>query len=102
VAFVKTANRTTRVREAIGFLGIRSLTEISIFIKPNFKSADPAAGSAHPDVLYMIVFMLQEIGVKMITFGVLSGIGNSPAEMDRIEVFKRADQMGFKHIVSTN
>ncbi|MFN8489035.1 MAG: hypothetical protein U0350_15720 [Caldilineaceae bacterium] len=51
VAFVKTTARAQGVQQALALLGLSSLANKKIVLKPNFNSADPAPGSTHPDVL---------------------------------------------------
>lgn len=99
VAFVKTTDRATGVRQAIELLGFPSFAGRSIFVKPNLNSADPAPGSTHPDVLHTIVSMLQEKGAFTITVGDRSGMGNTRSVMDQIGIFELAEQMGFNTVV---
>jgi len=99
VAFVKTNNRAEGVRKAIDLLGINPVADKSVFLKPNFNSADPAPGSTHLDVLTTLVTELKGMGARKITVGDRSGMGNTRQVMDQIGVFKLAEDMGFEALV---
>lgn len=99
IAFVKTNNRAEGVRKAIDLLGINPIAGKSVFLKPNFNSADPAPGSTHPDVLIALVTALKGMSAQKITVGDRSGMGDTRQVMDQIGVFKLADEMGFDTLV---
>ncbi len=99
IAFVKTTDRAGGVRQAVELLGINPVAEKSVFLKPNFNSADPAPGSTHPDVLAALVAMLKEMGASKITVGDRSGMGDTRQVMETLGVFRLAEQLGFDTIV---
>ena len=99
VAFVKTRERAAGVRRALALLGVDSLAGKSIFLKPNYNSADPAPGSTHPDVLRALVGWLQDSGAGSITVGDRSGMGGTREVMERLGVFDMAEEMDFDTLV---
>lgn len=99
IAFVKTANRVEGVRQAIDLLGINPVAEKSVFLKPNFNSADPAPGSTHLDVLSSLVMTFKDMGAQQITVGDRSGMGNTRQVMDRLGVSQLANELGFETLV---
>ena len=99
VAFVKTNHRAEGVRQAIDLLGINPVAGKRVFLKPNFNSADPPPGSTHPDVLIALVTKLKEMGAQTIAVGDRSGMGNTRQVMEKIGVFKWAQEMGFDALV---
>lgn len=99
VAFVKTNDRAEGVRQAIDLLGINPVAGKRVFLKPNFNSADPPPGSTHPDVLIALITKLKEMGAQTITVGDRSGMGNTRQVMEKIGVFKWAQEMGFDALV---
>lgn len=99
VAFVKTLDRAEGVRQAIDLLGINPVDGKSVFLKPNYNSADPAPGSTHPDVLRALVLRMQEMGAKEITVGDRSGMGDTRQVMERLGVFQLAEELGFDTLV---
>jgi len=99
ITFVKTDNRTDGVRRALELIGVRSVKGQSVFLKPNYNSADPAPGSTHPDVLRTIVQELQKLGAASITVGDRSGMGNTRRVMEKLGVFELAAKMGFDTLV---
>lgn len=99
IAFVKTKDRAEGVRKAIALLGTNPAAGKSVFLKPNFNSADPSPGSTHPEVLAALVTILLEMGAQKITVGDRSGMGDTRLVMKQIGVFKLAKQMGFDAVV---
>ena len=99
LAFVKTNDRVEGVRKAIDLLGINPVAGKRVFLKPNFNSSDPAPGSTHLDVLIALVMALKEMGAKEIVVGDRSGMGDTRQVMDKIGVFKLADELGFDTLV---
>jgi uncharacterized protein (DUF362 family) len=98
VAFVKTTDRAEGVRRAIDLMGINPVQGKSVFLKPNFNSADPAPGSTHPDVLRALVLRLQEMGARTITVGDRSGVGVTQRNLEALGVFELGEELGFKVI----
>ena len=99
LALVKTNDRADGVRRAIELLGINPAAGKRVFIKPNFNSSDPTPGSTHPEVLTALVMALKEMGAQKITVGDRSGMGDTRQVMDKIGVFRLADELGFETIV---
>jgi uncharacterized protein (DUF362 family) len=94
IAFVKTADRRFGVQKSIELLGINPAEGKSVFLKPNFNSADPAPGSTHPDVLREMILQLQQLGSAQIIIGDRSGMGDTRKAMEYIGVFDIADELG--------
>ena len=99
VALIKTTDRAEGVRRAVALLGVNPVQGRSVFLKPNFNSADPAPGSTHPDVLRALVGQLREMGAADITLADRSGMGNTRNVMQRLGVFEQADELGYDAIV---
>lgn len=99
VAFVKADSRAEGVRRAIDLFGMPSVRGKSVFLKPNFNSADPPPGSSHPEVVAAIVASLKNLGAGRITVGDRSGMGNTRQVMQKIGVFDLAQEIGFDAIV---
>jgi uncharacterized protein (DUF362 family) len=99
VALVRTADRTAGVQQALALFGLPAVGGKSVFLKPNFNSADPAPGSTHPDVLRTLVEALQAGGPKQIVLGDRSGMGNTRRVMEEVGAFALADELGFEAIV---
>jgi uncharacterized protein (DUF362 family) len=99
VAFIKTDDRVEGVRRAVDLLGMNPVEGKSVYLKPNFNSADPVPGSTHPDVLRSLVLKLQEMGAQKITLGDRSGMSDTRGVMEKIGVFDLADELGFDVIV---
>ncbi len=99
LAFVKTNDRPAGVRKAIELLGFNPAAGKRIFLKPNFNSSDPTPGSTHPEVLAALVTALKEMGAAKVTVGDRSGMGNTRQVMEKLGIFRLADELGFEAIV---
>ncbi len=99
IAFVKTSDRRFGVQKSLELLGINPVNGKSVFLKPNFNSADPAPGSTHPDVLREMILQLQQLGSAKIIIGDRSGMGDTRKAMKDIGVFDIADELGVDVIV---
>ena len=99
VALIKTTDRAEGVRRAIALLGVGPMPEASVFLKPNYNSADPSPGSTHPDVLRAMVEQLYNLGAGSITVGDRSGMGDTRTVMQQLGVFRQAEELGFDTLV---
>jgi uncharacterized protein (DUF362 family) len=99
VAFVKTDDRAAGVKKALELLNLNRIKGKSLFLKPNFNSADPAPGSTDPDTLSTLVQMLQTLGAASITVGDRSGMGDTRRVMEQKKIFRMADELGFEAMV---
>jgi len=98
VALVRTGDRAEGVRRALDLLGINPVEDKSVFLKPNFNSADPAPGSTHNDTLRALVERLWEMGAQRISLGDRSGMGDTRAVMQAKGIFDLASELGFETI----
>lgn len=86
VAFVKTADRAEGVKRAVDLLRFHDeFKGKSVFVKPNFNSADVFPGSTHNDTLLAVTEELRNLGSKDLTIGDRSGMG------DTVEVMRSKD-----------
>lgn len=99
VALVRTANRAEGTHKAIRLLGINPAKGRSVFLKPNFNSADPAPGSTHLDVLRTMVQDLTEMGAQTITVGDRSGMGATQRVMEQLNIFDLSKDLNFRTVV---
>ena len=79
-------------------LGINPVEGKSVFLKPNFNSADPTPGSTHNDTLRALVERLWEMGAQRISVGDRSGMGDTRAVMHAKGIFDLASELGFETI----
>ena len=91
IAFVKTGNRAEGIRRAIDLLNLKDkFKNKSLFIKPNFNSADQTPGSTHNDALEALLTRLREMQAGALTVGDRSGMGNTREVMQSKDIFKLA------------
>ena len=99
VAFVKTQNRSSGIRQAIQLLGVNPVSDKNVVLKPNFNSWDPTPGSTHIDVLRTLILELDMMGANGISVADRSGMGNTRAVMEKIGIFQLAQELEFDVIV---
>lgn len=99
VALVRTTDRAEGVRRALDLLDVNPVEGKTVFLKPNFNSADPAPGSTHTDTLRALVERLWVMGAAGITLGDRSGMGDTRAVMQAKGVFDLAAELGFETVV---
>ncbi|HEY4669875.1 MAG TPA: DUF362 domain-containing protein, partial [Tepidiformaceae bacterium] len=99
IALVRTGDRAQGVRRALDLLGVNPVQGKSLFLKPNFNSADPAPGSTHNDTLRALVERLWEWGAQRITLGDRSGMGDTRSVMRTKGVFDLASELGFATLI---
>jgi len=73
VSLVRTSDRESGIKKAIGLLGINPVKVKDVLLKPNFNTADPFPGSTHNDTLTYLILHLKSMGAKSITIGERSG-----------------------------
>lgn len=99
VALVKTDSRADGVRRSVQLLGVNPVSGKSVFLKPNFNSADPTPGSTHNETLEALVQTLRGMGATAITVGDRAGMGNTRQVMEEKGVFDIAKRLGFEALV---
>lgn len=99
VALVRSTDRAQGVRRALDLLGINPIAGKSVFLKPNFNSADPAPGSTHADTLRTLVERLWAMGAASIMLGDRSGMGDTREVMQATGAFDLASELGCQTVV---
>jgi uncharacterized protein (DUF362 family) len=99
VALVRSTDRAQGVRRALDLLGINPVEGKTVFLKPNFNSADPAPGSTHAETLGALVERLWALGAASITLGDRSGMGDTRAVMQATGTLDLASELGFGAVV---
>lgn len=98
LAVIYAEDRAEGVHRALELLD-RDFRNQSIFLKPNFNSADPPPGSTHNEVLRAMVRHLQDQRADSIIVGDRSGMGETREVMRAKQIFTMADTMGFDTLV---
>ncbi|MFW5740822.1 MAG: DUF362 domain-containing protein [Myxococcota bacterium] len=99
VALIRTSNRGQGTRRALELLGVGAVAGKSVFIKPNFNSADPAPGSTHDDILAELVDQMRQRGAASIRVGDRSGMGETRDVMQQKGIFAMAKDLRFEPVV---
>ncbi|MGD8969002.1 MAG: DUF362 domain-containing protein [Anaerolineae bacterium] len=99
VALVRTEDRASGVERALDLLDVGPLQGQTVFLKPNFNSADLFPGSTHNDTLSALVRELQARGAGLITVGDRSGMGDTRRVMKRKGILRLAEELGFEALV---
>ncbi|MGD8259110.1 MAG: DUF362 domain-containing protein [Desulfobacterales bacterium] len=111
VALVSTPDRKTGVTSSIQALGINSVKNKDVLIKPNFNTADQVPGSTHNDTLVALIEEVWRMGAKTVRLGersypltreVMDQKGIVPL-MERLDVnIVDFDELGEKDWVKVN
>jgi uncharacterized protein (DUF362 family) len=99
VAMVRTTDRAEGARRALELLGINPVEGKSVFLKPNFNSADPAPGSTDGELLRALVEEMLQMGADRLTIGDRSGMGDTRWVMQTKGAFELADEFGMDAVV---
>jgi len=99
VALVRAGDRAEGVRRAIELLELPPPRGRSLFVKPNFNSADPFPGSTHPETLAALVRWLVAAGAGRLAVGDRSGMGDTRRVMRRKGIFEMARELNFETVV---
>lgn len=99
VVLVRTEDRVAGTRRAIELLQPSGLSGQTIFLKPNYNTADPAPASTDTALLEALVQELQNARAGQITIGDRAGMADTRQAMQTKGVFKLADRYGLKAIV---
>jgi uncharacterized protein (DUF362 family) len=99
IAFVRTADRASGVRQALGLFDPRDLPGRRLLLKPNLNSADPSPGSTHPETLRAFATWLQEQGASEITIADRSGMGDTRQVMRQTGTLALAEELGLNLVV---
>lgn len=99
VVVLHSDDRVAGTRRALDLLQPDGIKGKSVFLKPNYNTADPAPGATDTRLLEALVQELQNAGAGAITLGDRSGMANTRQTMEQKGVFKLADRYGLKVIV---
>ena len=96
VALVRTDNRVEGVKKLMKMVKIPEMKGRSIFIKPNFNTADPTPGSTHNDTLAQLVKEIKNREAAVLTVGDRCGPGETKKVMEDKGIFDLGSDLGFE------
>lgn len=99
VVLVRTEDRVAGTRRAIELLQPQAIQGQTVFVKPNYNTADPAPAATDTALLEALIQELQNAGASSMTIGDRSGMADSRQAMETKGVFQLADRYGAKAIV---
>lgn len=99
VVLVRSEDRVTGTLKALDLLQPQGISGQTIFLKPNYNTADPAPAATDTNMLEALVKELQSAGGKQITIGDRSGMAETRQAMQKKGVFQLAERYGLKTIV---
>lgn len=99
VVLVRSEDRVAGTRKAIDLLQPEGISGQTVFLKPNYNTADPAPAATDTALLEALVQELQNAKAGQITIGDRSGMANTREAMQTKGVFQLADRYGLKAIV---
>ncbi len=99
VVIVHSEDRVSGTRRAFDLLQPDGIEGKSIFLKPNYNTADPAPAATDSQLLEALVQELQNAGAGKITVGDRAGMANTRQAMELKGVFQLADRYDLETIV---
>ncbi len=99
VVLVRSEDRVAGTRQAIDLLQPAGISDKTLFLKPNYNTADPAPASTDTALLEALVQELQSAGAGQITIGDRSGMADTRQAMQTKGVFDLAERYGLKAMV---
>jgi uncharacterized protein (DUF362 family) len=96
IAVVKTQDRESGIKEAIGLLDLPPMKGKRIFLKPNFNTADPFPAGTHNDTLRALIQEIKSRGAAKITLGERSGPPPTQKVMEEKGIFALSKELGFE------
>jgi uncharacterized protein (DUF362 family) len=99
VVLIRSEDRVAGTRRAINLLQPDGITGKTIFLKPNYNTADPAPAATDTALLEALIQELQNAKAGSITIGDRSGMAETRQAMQTKGVFQLADRYGLKAIV---
>lgn len=99
VVVLHSDDRVAGTRRALDLLQPDGIKGKSVFLKPNYNTADPAPGATDTPLLEALIQELQSAGAGAITLGDRSGMAKTRQAMEQKGVFKLADRYGLKVLV---
>lgn len=99
VVLVRSQDRVAGTRKAIELLQPEGIKGQTVFLKPNYNTADPAPAATDTALLEALVQELQNAAAGPITIGDRSGMADTRQAMQTKGVFQLAERYGLKAIV---
>jgi uncharacterized protein (DUF362 family) len=96
VALVKTKDRASGIKQAVGLLDLPSMKGKAVFLKPNFNTADPYPAGTHNETLIALIGEIKSRGAAGITLGERSGPPPTQQVMEEKGIFGLSKELGFK------
>jgi uncharacterized protein (DUF362 family) len=96
VALVRGSNRSQGVHEVLKLVSFKNMEGKSVFVKPNFNTADTPPGSTHNDILSTLVREIHERDPLSITVGDRCGPGDTQKVMEDKGIFDMAKDLEFR------
>ncbi len=99
VVLVRSEDRVSGTRKALDLLQPQGISGQTVFLKPNYNTADPAPAATDTKLLEALVQELQNAGAGQITIGDRSGMADTRQAMQTKGVFQLAERYGLNAIV---
>lgn len=99
VVLVRTEDRVAGTRRALDLLQPTGIQGQTVFLKPNYNTADPAPAATDTALLEALIQELQNAGAGQMTVGDRSGMADTRQAMQTKGVFQLADRYGLKAMV---
>ncbi len=99
VAIALDPDRAGGARKVVQTIGMPELRGKSVFVKPNYNTADPTPGSTHKDTLRTAIELIKAESPKRITVGDRSGPADTTRVFRETGTFEMAETLGFDCLI---
>lgn len=99
VVLVRAKDRISGMRQAIDVFQPQGISGKTVFVKPNYNTADPAPASTDTNMLEALIQELQQAGAGQLSIGDRSGMAETRAAMQAKGVFRLADRYNMRALV---
>ncbi len=99
VVLIRTEDRVAGTHQAIDLLQPEGIAGKTVFLKPNYNTADPAPASTDTGLLEALMQEMQGANAGRITIGDRSGMAETRQAMQQKGVFQLAERYGAAAIV---
>ncbi len=92
-------DRASGARKVIDAIGLPDFKGKTVFVKPNFNTADPTPGSTHIDTLSTLIGLVKSQTPKRITVGDRSGPADTTSVFREKGMFELGKKIGFDCLI---
>lgn len=99
MALALDGDRASGARKVIDAIGLPDFKGKTVFVKPNFNTADPTPGSTHVDTISTVIDLVKSQTPKRLTVGDRSGPADTTSVFREKGMFDLGKEIGFDCLI---